>query len=41
MKLFECDFCGAESPHLYPLNDGLWAVCSECMTEIYNEGEEE
>ena len=27
----ECDFCNAESEHLYPINDGLWAVCKPCM----------
>lgn len=31
MNLFECDFCGAESKHLYPINGGLWAICGRCM----------
>jgi len=31
LKVNECDFCGRESKHLYPINDGLWAICKECM----------
>ncbi len=27
----ECDFCAAKTEHLYPLNDGLWAICKVCM----------
>ena len=27
----ECDFCSAKTPHLYPINDGLWAICKVCM----------
>ena len=27
----ECDFCSATTKHLYPLNDGLWAICKVCM----------
>ncbi len=31
----ECDFCSRESDHLYPINDGLWAICKECMEFEY------
>jgi hypothetical protein len=27
----ECDFCSAKTEHLYPINDGLWAICKVCM----------
>jgi hypothetical protein len=27
----ECDFCSATTQHLYPINDGLWAICKVCM----------
>lgn len=27
----KCDFCSAETQHLYPINDGLWAICKVCM----------
>ncbi len=35
MKMNECDFCGSESEHLYPINDGLWAICKVCMDIHY------
>ncbi len=32
----QCDFCGGTKyPHLHPLNDGLWAVCTPCMQIHY------
>lgn len=31
----ECDFCTAKVPHLYPINDGLWAICKVCMDIYY------
>ena len=36
MKVYECDFCNSESEHLYPVNDGLWALCKVCMTVEYD-----
>ncbi len=36
MKVNECDFCNSESEHLYPINDGLWALCRVCMTVEYD-----
>ena len=36
MNLFECDFCGSKSKHLYPINGGLWAICYECMDYHYD-----
>lgn len=32
---YECDFCSMKSKHLYPINDGLWAICHECMEFEY------
>ena len=32
----ECDFCGAKSDHLYPINDGIWALCRTCMVIEYD-----
>ena len=32
----ECDFCGSESEFLYPINDGLWAICKVCMDIHYS-----
>ena len=34
--MYECDFCNSESEHLYPVNDGLWALCKVCMTVEYD-----
>lgn len=31
----ECDFCQAESEHLNPVNDDLWAICDVCMELHY------
>ena len=31
----ECDFCQRESECLYPINDGQWAICRECMEFEY------
>ncbi len=36
VKKNECDFCGCESEHLYPINDGLWAICKVCMVIEYD-----
>ncbi len=35
LKVNECDFCQSESEHLYPVNDGLWAICKVCMDIHY------
>lgn len=32
----ECDFCSAVSEHLYPINDGIWALCRTCMVIEYD-----
>lgn len=32
----ECDFCTSKSEHLYPINDGLWAICRVCMVIEYD-----
>ncbi len=32
---YECDFCQGKSYALYPINDGLWAVCKVCMDLHY------
>ncbi len=34
---YECDFCGAKYSHLYPINDGAWAICKMCMDLTYGE----
>ncbi len=36
LKVNECDFCQSESEHLYPINDGLWAICKVCMVVEYD-----
>jgi hypothetical protein len=32
---YECDFCARKYPFLYPINDGEWAICKECMEFEY------
>lgn len=37
---YECDFCEEKKPFLFPLNDGIWAVCRDCYDHVFG-GEEE
>jgi hypothetical protein len=37
LKVNECDFCESKSEHLYPINDGLWAICKACYDLEYGE----
>ena len=43
MTEYICDFCEITAPFLFPLNDGMWAICRDCYDHIYDEarGEEE
>jgi ribosomal protein L37AE/L43A len=34
---YECDFCERKFPHLYPINDGMWAICHACMELEYGD----
>ncbi len=35
VKKNECDFCGASSPYLIAINDGIWAICSPCNDYVH------
>ncbi len=37
LKVNECDFCDSKSEHLYPINDGLWAICKSCYDLEYGD----
>ena len=37
LKVNECDFCESKSEHLYPINDGFWAICKTCYDYEYGE----